>query len=859
MKPQHTPMMQQYLQIKADYEDTLLFYRMGDFYELFFNDAVEAAKLLGITLTSRGNSAGEPIKMAGVPYHAVEQYLTKLVKLGKSIVIVDQVGEVTGKGPVERKVTKIITPGTLTDAMLLDDKTENALSCIYLNKKSYGIATLSLASGKFFISEIPENELFNQLERIAPAEIVVPDALYSNIKQLKSDCAIKGMPDWHFDFSSCHKKLCEHFQTQDLDGFGITNYRLAIIASGVLLEYVKQTQYSQLPHITNIVYEKHSDYLTLDAVSRRNLEINQTINGERSPTLLSLLDHCATSMGSRTLNFWLNNPLKDHQEINLRLNAVTTLTEDYERIHGVLKQVCDIERITSRIALRSARPRDLAALRETLMLIPELDFLAEYADDSLISILYGVIKDFPQEISQKLQLAIYPEPSNWVREGGVINSGYSSELDRLRNIHTNGTQYLAELEARERERTKINTLKVEYNKVHGYYIEISNSHVEKVPQDYRRTQTLKNAERYTMPELKAFEQEALSAQDLALNLEKRLYEELLDFLNQYLKGLHALAMTIARLDVLSNFAKLSIQNQYTRPTLVAANLIAIKNGRHPVVEQQVEQFIANDIKLTTENKFLLITGPNMGGKSTYMRQTAIIVLLAHCGSFVPAESAEIGLVDRIFTRIGASDDLSGGKSTFMVEMSETANILNNASANSLILMDEIGRGTSTFDGLALAHAIARYIIEKTQCYTLFATHYFELTELEKNYALVKNVHLSAVEHQDKIIFLHHVHPGAAEKSYGIQVASLAGVPKSVINMAKKYLYQLENQQQAQQKLDLFSLAIEDDDVNVANNIQVQLSEAEEKVLRELKSMNIDEMNAKQALDILYTLKEELNN
>ncbi|MFN7094918.1 MAG: DNA mismatch repair protein MutS, partial [Burkholderiales bacterium] len=598
------------LQIKADYADMLVFYRMGDFYELFFADAEEAARLLGITLTCRGNSGGEPIKMAGVPFHAVEQYISKLIKLGKSIVVVDQVGEVTGKGPVERKVTKLITPGTLTDSMLMDDKTENLLSCIYLLKKNYGMATLSLAAGKFTISEIPESELFNQLERLKPAELVVPESLYSHIRQLKMESAIKAMPDWHFDFSSCYSKLCAHFAVKDMDGFGISQYKLALTAAGVLLTYAIQTQYSNLPHIDSVSYDQPTDYLALDAVSRRNLEINQTISGERSPTLLSLLDHCATSMGSRTLHSWLNNPLKSHDEINLRLNAVNSLSASIEKLHNLLKQMCDIERITSRIALRSARPRDLSALRESLAMLPELTFLSQYVDDSLISTLYAVIAELPLEISNKLHQAIQAEPNNWIREGGVINDGYNQELDHLRNIQRNGSQYIVQMETKERERTQIANLKIEYNRVHGYYIEISNSNLDKTPVEYRRTQTLKNAERFTTPELKAFEQEVLSAQERAINLEKQLYEQLFDFLAQHLRPLQTLAHAIANLDVLNNFAKLSQQNNFNRPALVTSDTLSIKNGRHPIVESQVEQFIANDLSLDTQNKFLLITGPN---------------------------------------------------------------------------------------------------------------------------------------------------------------------------------------------------------------------------------------------------------
>ena len=833
----------------------LVFYRMGDFYELFFDDAEEASRLLGITLTTRGNSGGNPIKMAGVPFHAVEQYLLKLVKLSKSIVIVDQVGEVTGKGPVERKVTRIITPGTITDALLLDDKVENLISCVYPVKDSYGLASLSLSGGKFYVTRFSSKELLNQLERINPSELIVPESIISQLSKIWSKQSIKGMPDWYFDHISCHKTLCEHFKVKDLDGFGISGLKQEIIAAGVLINYAKQMIHGDLPHISNIIAEDTSDYLQLDAISRRNLEINLTLSGERSPTLLSILDECATSMGSRMLYSWLNNPLKAHHEINQRLDSVAALNEIGNRIHGILRQFCDVERITSRIALYSARPRDLSALRESLTLVSEFNFLEASPQHTLLYAIYSVIKNFPQEIGLKLHQAILAEPNTWLRDGGVINSGFNEELDYLHNIRHNGNQFLSELEEKERKNSGINSLKIEFNRVHGYYIEISKLHTDKVPVEYMRTQTLKNAERYTTPELKQFEQQVLSAEDKALVLEKSLYHELLVWLNQYLPQLQQLAICIAQLDVLTNFSLLSKKLHLNRPTLVDTNQIEISGGRHPVVETQIEQFIANDLSLTSSNKFLLITGPNMGGKSTYMRQVAIITLMAHCGSFIPANSASIGPIDKIFTRIGASDDLSGGKSTFMVEMSETANILHNATNKSLILMDEVGRGTSTFDGLALANAIARHLIERVQAYTLFATHYFELTDLVNNYAMAKNIHLSAVEHDDSIIFMHNVLPGAAEKSYGIQVAALAGVPKTVITSARKNLFQLEQQQSHQ--LDLFNLPVEDDELSVVA-IAPQISEAEKYVLEQLKQLSPDELNAREALELVYKLHEALS-
>jgi DNA mismatch repair protein MutS len=850
MIKQHTPMIEQYLKIKAEFPDMLLLYRMGDFYELFFADAEKASQLLGITLTTRGTSGGDPIKMAGVPYHAVEQYLTKLVKLGQSVVIVDQVGEVTGKGPVERKVTRIITPGTLTDTMLLDERSDNLICSIYKLKQNYGIASLSLAAGKFNVTQIAESDLINYIECMAPAEIIIPDSLYSYTRQICPGISVKGMPDWNFDLKICSEKLTDHFAVKDLDGFGLSGFPLAITAAGVLLDYVKQTQYNELKYITNLVYTNRSTLLGLDSISRRNLEINYTISGERSPTLLSLMDNCATAMGARNLRIWLNNPLNDHEQIKQRNISVTTLMNGNYNLRPILKQINDIERITSRIALKTARPRDLSALRDSLKLFPELYSLDSNGSDQLLDSLIKDLKhDALIQICQKLDCAILPEPATWLRDGGVINHNYNAKLDHLRNLEQNCNDVLSKMEAREKETSKITNLKIEYNKVHGFYIEVSNSHVNKVPIHYRRTQTLKNVERYTTPELKEFEQEILSAQSMAIDLEKKLYDELLDYLNKYLIELYTAANAIATLDTLDTFAAIAKINNFVLPTLTDQSVIQITGGRHPVVEKQVEQFIANDVDFNLNNKFLLITGPNMGGKSTYMRQIAIIVLLAHTGSFVPASSATIGRVDRIFTRIGASDNLASGKSTFMVEMSETANILNNATANSLVLMDEVGRGTSTFDGLALAHAISRQLIEKIGAYTLFATHYFELTELANYHRCVKNVHLSAVEHQDNIVFLHHVHDGPAEKSYGIQVASLAGVPKSVISLAGKYLKQLEAKPA---QFDLFSVPLIEEEVPGVDKLSV----IDQKILDLVKQTDPNDLNPRQALELFYRLKEE---
>jgi len=854
---QHTPMMRQYLQIKHNYADMLVFYRMGDFYELFFDDAVMAAKLLGITLTTRGNSNGAPIKMAGVPFHALEQYLLKLVKLEQSVVIVDQVGEVTGKAPVERKVTRIITPGTLVEASLLNDREDNLICCVYIDKNDCGLATMSVSTGVFLVNRVDKHDLFNQLERIRPNELLVEESLRQQFAQLKPRYALKTLAKWSFDFTTANRKLCSHFQVSDLSGFGLSATDKAMIVSAhALLEYVKQTQCNELPHIQKLTLERNYSGLQLDAISRRNLEINYTISGQKSPTLLSVLDHCSTVMGSRKLRFWLNNPLLNHDEIRQRQQLVADLQPHTQKVSQILAQICDIERISARIALASARPRDLAALRDSFMQLPQLYYLQQLHNPYLQTLLKSM-SDVVEKVASFLQQAIKPEPSLMLRDGGVICDGYSAELDHLRDIQTNANQHLERLALTEQQRLGIPNLRVEYNKVHGYYIEVSNSYLNKIPNNYRRTQTLKNAERFTTEELKQFEVEVLNALDNSLNLEKELYNQILLELNAYMQNLQLIAHAVATIDVLNNFAALAQQNNYVCPQLVDSETINIQGGRHAVIEKEVKNFIANDIELSAQTRFLLITGPNMGGKSTYMRQIALIVLLTYCGAFVPAQAATIGVVDRIFTRIGASDDLSLGKSTFMVEMSETANILNNATRKSLILLDEVGRGTSTYDGLSLAYAISRFLVERISAYTLFATHYFELTQLVANYAQAKNVHLSAVEENDVIVFLHHVYAGAAEKSYGIQVAKLAGVPKVVIQMAQKYLQSLEAAKNNNQ-LDIFS-QLDIDPHSAVTNVaeQVDLPTPHQEVITALATANLDNLSAKEALDFLYTLKSKL--
>ncbi len=840
----HTPMMQQYLRIKAQHPGMLMFYRMGDFYELFFEDAEEASRLLDITLTTRGATAGQPIKMAGVPYHAVEQYLAKLIKLGLSVVICEQIGDpATSKGPVERQVARIITPGTVTDSALLDERREAYVMAALPAHDKIGLAWLSLAGGRFCVAEIAPGEFASFIERVKPAELLTPEDAVLALDTSKF--VPKRLPQWQFDLDAAQRALTQQFGTHDLAGFGVADMPIALAAAGALLGYVKHTQRAALPHIVSIQPERRSAYVLMDAATRRNLELTETIRGEAAPTLLSLLDTSAGAMGSRLLRHWLHHPLRDRQAILARLDAVSALTEGaptprYAAVHGLLRGMADIERIVARVALRTARPRDLASLRDSLALLPALHaLLGEVASARIAQLLQAAR---PQDaVVDHLARALKPEPSSVLREGGVIADGFDAELDELRAIQSNCGAFLLQLEARERERSGIANLKVEYNKVHGFYIEVSKANAEKVPDDYRRRQTLKNAERYITPELKAFEDKALSASERALAREKWLFEQVLDQLQPHIAALHAAAAAIAELDVLAAFAERAQALNYTMPEFTDSPKLEITGGRHPVVEGQVDPFIANDTLLTRTRQMLLITGPNMGGKSTYMRQTALIVLLAHCGCFVPASRALIGPVDQIFTRIGASDDLASGRSTFMVEMTETANILHNATNESLVLLDEIGRGTSTFDGLALAYAVARQLAEKTGCYTLFATHYFELTRLTQELKQIANVHLSAVKHKDSIVFLHAVEDGPASQSYGLEVAALAGVPGNVIQQARRYLVSLENQsvERAGQG-DLF-----------AQPKEMQTHP----VLEKLEEIRPDELTPKQALELLYALKK----
>lgn len=793
---QHTPMMRQYLALKAQHPHTLLFYRMGDFYELFFEDAEKAARLLDITLTARGQSAGQPIKMAGIPYHAAEQYLARLVKLGESVVICEQIGDpATSKGPVERAVARIVTPGTLTDAALLDDKRDNWLLAAQATRNLIGLARLNLASGEFILTEIAPEQWPATLERIRPAEIVLPESF---ALEIATESARTRQPDWFFEFESAQRQLCEHFRVASLTGFGAEGLQPAVAAAGALLQYARATQARALPHVQALQVENETAYLGLDAATRRNLELTETLRGQPAPTLLSLLDNCMTGMGTRLLRHSLHHPLREPGAPAARHQAVDDLLADYGRLartlRNELKGMADIERISGRIALANARPRDLSSLREGLHRLAHLHLpLAEAEAPLLHTLLHDL--ETPAATLDLLQRAIADEPGAQVRDGGVIATGFDAELDELRALNDNCGAFLLELEGRERERTGITTLKVEYNRVHGFYIEVSNANAAKVPDDYRRRQTLKNAERYITPELKTFEDKALSAQERSLAREKLLYEQILAELMPAVPTLQRIARAVALLDMLCGFADTALQKQWCRPEFSREIGLHIEAGRHPVVEAEMaasaEAFIANDVRLASERRMLLITGPNMGGKSTYMRQTALIALLAHVGSFVPAKRAVLGPLDRIFTRIGASDDLASGRSTFMVEMTEAAAILHHATDKSLVLMDEIGRGTSTFDGMALAFAILRHLVEKNASLTLFATHYFELTRLAHEYPMLANVHLDAVEHNDRIVFLHALEEGPANQSYGIQVAALAGIPAAVVRAAKKQLRELE--------------------------------------------------------------------
>jgi len=839
----HTPMMQQYMRIKADYPDMLVFYRMGDFYELFFDDARRASALLDITLTARGKTGGNAIPMAGVPYHALENYLGKLVRQGESVAICEQIGDpATSKGPVERKVMRVVTPGTLTDEALLPASRDNLVASICADGKRVGLAWLDLAGGRFRMTEVDGSEaLAGELERLKPAEIIFDEENRNH--QFADPVRASGRPPWHFDLDSATRLLCAQFGSKDLSGFGCDDMPLGVAAAGALLQYVNDTQKTALPHLNSITVEHSSEAVVMDGPTRRNLELEESLTGHNEHSLTATMDRCQSPMGSRLLKRWIQRPLRDTGLLRGRYQAVETLLlkQLTESLQTDLQGIGDVERILSRVALRSARPRDLRQLDVTLARIPDLKQRLKPLDSPLLSTLRRSIGDHGRQ-RDVLHSAIVDNPPMLIRDGGVIASGFDEDLDALRAIADNADQYLIDLEAREKETTGIATLKLGYNRVHGYYIEISKSQADKAPDHYVRRQTLKNAERFITPELKSFEDKVLSARERALSREKQLYENLLDMLNDALSALQTTATSLAELDVLS-FAERADCLDLTKPELVDEPCIEIRGGRHLVVEQLIDiPFVANDLLLGDKQKLLVITGPNMGGKSTYMRQAALITILAHIGSFVPASSLRIGPVDRIFTRIGASDDIAGGRSTFMVEMTETATILNNATQNSLVLMDEIGRGTSTFDGLSLAWAAAHHMAEKAKAYTLFATHYFELTALADELSACSNVHLDATEHKGQLVFLHAVREGPANQSYGLQVAALAGVPPAVIKRAKSYLAKLETPQPADHPQSLLPLGVpaEADDSELADA---------------LAAIDPDELTPRQALDALYALKK----
>ena len=845
---QHTPMMRQFLAIKEAHPDELLFYRMGDFYELFYSDAEIAAPVLDITLTSRGKSAGEPIPMAGVPFHAAENYLAKLVRAGFSVAIAEQIGDPNeSKGPVERKVVRVVTPGTLTDESLLDASGDALIVSVFRHQLSSGIAWMDLSSGRFLVTEVEGDEALSaELQRLSPAELLLPEE--ASIPALADQVAVRRLASWQFDEDSARTQLNQHFQTRDLSGFGCDGLSLAIAAAGCLLDYVKDTQRNELPHLTSIRHERQSDSVILDAATRRNLEIDLNLHGGEDNTLFSVYNSTVTAMGTRHLKRWLHRPITVRSVLEDRLDAVSCLSQNYafETTRQSLKSISDLERILARVALRSSRPRDLTRLRDSLWALPALT-TATPQDSSLLQTLRTDIGQYP-ELCELLSRALVESPPVVIRDGGVLAEGYDEELDELRGISENAGEYLVDIERREREATGLSTLKVGYNRVHGYYIEISRQQSNQAPDTYQRRQTLKNVERFITPELKQFEDKALSSRSRALAREKSLYEALVERIAEDLLPLQATSRAICDLDVLACFAERADALSLSRPSFSEEAQLDISNGRHPVVEQVSDKpFIANNTLLNEQRRMLLITGPNMGGKSTYMRQNALIVLLAHCGAFVPADSVSLSLVDRIFTRIGSSDDLASGLSTFMVEMTETANILHNATEKSLVLMDEVGRGTSTFDGLSIAWASAVALAERVRALTFFATHYFELTALPDDLASMVNVHLDATEHEDHVVFMHHIQEGPANRSFGLEVAKLAGVPTGVLLHARQKLSELESQQIVEsshasgEQVDLFSAPI-----------------AKSPVLSVLSEIDPDQMTPKEALDALYTLKTLLD-
>ena len=850
-------MMQQYLRIKGEHPGMLLFYRMGDFYELFYSDAERAAPLLDITLTARGQSGGAPIPMAGVPFHALDQYLAKLVKLGETVAICEQVGDVaTAKGPVERKVVRIVTPGTLTEAGLLDARQDSLVAALTLDAQQVGIATLNLAAGRITLLQVGRARTAAELQRLAPGEVLVADEFRERIAALVA-VPVRGLPPWHFTAEHGQRSLQKQLGVHDLGAFDTDDVPLAVAACGALLGYAATTQQAPLQHVRNLAVERNSDLLRMDPATRRNLELTATLRGESSPTLLSLLDTTITSGGARLLRAWLGNPLRNHSLLQSRHRAVAELLErrELDALRTRLRGVVDVERITARIALRTARPRDLSGLRDSLELLPGIaEAMAPYAAAQLAQARTNL--RLRPEWHALLARAIAAEPAGALRDGGVIAGGFDAELDELRAIQTDSGAFLLAMEGKERARTGIANLRVEFNRVHGFFIEVTNAQTAKVPDDYRRRQTMKNAERYITPELKAFEDKALSAQERALARERLLFDALLDQLAPAIAELQRAADGLATIDVYATFAERARSLDWNCPVLSNLPGIEIRGGRHPVVQQQVEHFVANDVELSPHaRRLVILTGPNMGGKSTYMRQTAVIALLACIGSFVPASSAVIGPIDAIFTRIGAADDLAGGRSTFMVEMTEAAAILNAATPQSLVLIDEIGRGTSTFDGLALAWAIARHLANRSQCLTLFATHYFELTALAKELPACVNAHFDAAEfcndQGQQIVFLHEVAAGPASRSYGLQVARLAGVPGDTVRQAQKYLSALEDNAAAKSpQSDMFAMPVTRPD-----ETETAAETSAAAILDRLRAIDPDAMSPREALDALYALKK----
>ena len=857
--PQHTPMMQQYLRIKAQHPDVLLFYRMGDFYEMFYEDAKRAAQLLDIALTQRGASAGAPIPMAGVPAVTLDSYLVKLVRKGQSVAICEQRGEPgKTKGPMEREVVRIVTPGTVTDDALLDERRDTLLASVYGANGRFGLAWLDLSAGRFTIMELDSQAALDaEIERLRPAEILAPDGTQPQSTGATQDRLWRARAPWHFDTESARRALTEQFHTHDLAGFGCADKPLGIAAAGALLAYVRETQKAALPHLLSITTEERDAALIMDPATRRNLELDESLAGRPELTLAGVFDCTATAMGGRLLRRWLHRPLRDREVLRIRYQAVSTLMEAarHEKIAAMLRAIGDLERVLARVALRSARPRDLVQLRAALGALPELrQCLHSVLDITAAPLLERVLGELSEHREEHAALAraVVESPPHFLRDGGVIAQGYDAELDELRLLGSNTEQFLLTLEQRERERTGLSSLKLGFNRVQGFFIEINRSQADRVPADYIRRQTVKSAERFITPELKSFEDKVLGARDKSLAREKELYDALLELLIAKLPTLQQTTAAIAEIDVIACFAERAVTLDCAQPELVAHPMLLIQQGRHPVVERASrEPFIPNDLSFDDARRMLIITGPNMGGKSTYMRQTALIVILAHIGCFVPAKRAVLGPLDRIFTRIGASDDLAGGRSTFMLEMTETANILNNATDRSLVLMDEVGRGTSTFDGLSLAWACAAFITRKIRAFTLFATHYFELTSLATEAPGVVNVHVEAVEHGDKLVFLHSVREGPANQSYGLQVAALAGIPKSVTAQARRYLTELERERDAlrtsaspQTELPLFAPPRETPPL-----------QPESAALQALRAVDPNAISPREALDLLYRLKQ----